>query len=113
MDGWLWRIVANVAKDSHRARARRVGLWRRFVDEWSEPGANVEERALESITHQEVLAAVRGLKDRDRILIALRFGADLELSTVGEEVGLSAASAGQAVLRALARLQHALEVTSR
>jgi RNA polymerase sigma-70 factor (ECF subfamily) len=111
IDGWLWRIVANVAKDSHRARSRRVGLWRRLTATWSEPSATVEDRALASITHRELLVAIRRLNDRDRMLIALRFGADLELSTVGDAVGLSADSAGQAVLRALARLRRVLEVS--
>jgi RNA polymerase sigma factor (sigma-70 family) len=110
MDAWLWRIVANVAKDSHRARARRAGLWQRLVGAWSvEPAANVEDRALESITRQELLIAIRRLAERDRMLIALRFGADLDLATVGEAVGLSADSAGQAVLRALGRLRRGLE----
>lgn len=110
MDAWLWRIVANVAKDSHRARARRAGLWQRLVTTWSEPAANVEDRALESITRQELMTAIRRLAGRDRMLIALRFGADLDLATVGAAVGLSADSAGQAVLRALARLRRGLEI---
>ncbi len=110
MDSWLWRIVANAAKDSHRARARRAGLWRRLVATWSEPAANVEDRALESVTRQELLLAIRDLPGRDRVLIALRFGADLDLATVGEAVGLGADSAGQAVLRALGRLRRGLEM---
>lgn len=110
IDGWLWRIIANTAKDSRRAGARRVGLWRRLVASWAEPAASVEERAIDSITNEELLAAIRRLGDRDRILIALRFGADLELSNVGDAVGLSADSAGQAVLRALVRLRRVLEV---
>ncbi len=111
VDAWLWRIVANVAKDSHRARARRAGLWQRLAAAWStEPAANVEDRALESITWHELLIAIRRLPERDRTLIALRFGADLDLAMVGEAVGLSADSAGQAVLRALGRLRRGLEM---
>lgn len=109
IDAWLWKIVANAARDSHRARARRAGLWQRLAATWSEPAATVEDRALESISRQELLAAVRELKDRDRLLIALRFGADLDLATVGHAVGLSGDSAGQAVLRALSRLRDRLE----
>jgi RNA polymerase sigma factor (sigma-70 family) len=110
MDGWLWRIVANVARDSHRGRARSSALWRRMVGVWQEPAENVEERALASFTRDEMVNAVRELNERDRLLIALRFGADLDLATVGKAVGLSADSTGQAVLRALARLRSRLEV---
>ena len=46
------------------------------------------------------------------MLIALRFGADLDLAMVGEAVGLGADSAGQAVLRALGRLRSGLEKLS-
>jgi RNA polymerase sigma-70 factor (ECF subfamily) len=111
METWLWRIVANAANDSHRARARRFALLRRLATRWHEPTGAVEERALDSIEHAELLRAVRTLDDRDRLMIALRFGADLDLATVGEAVGLSSDSAGQAVLRALARLRRRLEVS--
>jgi len=112
IDRWLWRIVANVAKDSYRARARRLAMWKRLAARWHEPARAVEDRALDAIAHGELIEAVRTLNDRDRLLIALRFGADLDLATVGNAIGLSADSAGQAVLRALARLRHRLEVST-
>jgi RNA polymerase sigma-70 factor, ECF subfamily len=111
IDGWLWRIVANVARDSHRARARRLALWQRLVSRWREPVETVEDRALQAISNQELFGAIRKLNDRDRLLIALRFGADLDLNTLGAAIGLSADSAGQAVLRALSRLRHHMEVS--
>jgi RNA polymerase sigma factor (sigma-70 family) len=83
----------------------------RLATRWHEPTGAVEERALEAIEHEELLRAVRTLDDRDRLMIALRFGADLDLATVGQAVGLSSDSAGRAVLRALARLRRRLEVS--
>ena len=109
VDRWLWRIVANTARDSRRAQVRRQSLWRRLTATWTEPSTTVEDRALESVSRHELLAAVRALKERDRMLIALRFGADLDLATVGHAIGLSGDSAGQAVLRALSRLRDRLE----
>jgi RNA polymerase sigma-70 factor (ECF subfamily) len=111
MDGWLWRIVANVARDAFRARSRRLATWQRFMSRWHEHGESVEDRALADISHGELIAAVRSLDQRDRLLIALRYGADLDLAKVGAAVGLSAGSAGQAVLRALSRLRRRLEVS--
>jgi RNA polymerase sigma factor (sigma-70 family) len=111
IDRWLWRIVANAAKDSHRARMRRLALWDRLASRGHDSGEKTEDRALEAIEHAELIRAVRTLDDRDRLLIALRFGADLDLTSVGEVVSLSADSAGQAVLRALSRLRRRLEVS--
>ena len=111
IDRWLWRIVANVAKDSHRARARRFAMWWRLAARWNEPEGAVEDRALAAIANDALIKSVRTLNDRDRLLIALRFGADLDLGAVGDAIGLSADSAGQAVLRALARLRRQLEVS--
>src|SRR5260370_13664914 len=108
IDRWLWRIVANGAKDSYRARARRLAMWRRLAARWHEPVGAVEDRALDAIANDELIEAVRNLNDRDRLLIALRYGADLELGAVGDAIGLSGDSAGQAVLRALARLRQPL-----
>jgi DNA-directed RNA polymerase specialized sigma subunit len=47
---------------------------------------------------------------RDRTLLALRFGADLDLRAVGAALGMSEATAGKAVLRALEKLRTTLEV---
>src|SRR5260370_26133 len=87
---WMWRIVANVAKDSYRARARRLAMWRRLVGRWHEPVGAVEDRALDAIANAELIKAIRNLNDRDRLLIALRFGADLDLGAVGDATGLTA-----------------------
>lgn len=111
IDRWLWRIVVNVARDQHRSGARRRALWTRLLEHWYEAEGTVEGRALDSIDNQELMEAIRSLSERDRLLVALRFGADLDLAGVGQAVGLSTDSAGQAVLRALARLRSRLEAT--
>jgi RNA polymerase sigma factor (sigma-70 family) len=111
IDGWLWRIVVNVARDFHRARARRFVLWQRLVSRSHEASETVEDRALRAVSNEELINAVRSLNERDRLLVALRFGADLDLTNVGAAVGLNADAAGQAVLRALSRLRQHLEVS--
>jgi DNA-directed RNA polymerase specialized sigma24 family protein len=49
------------------------------------------------------------LPARDRLLIALRFGADLDYAAVGLASGLTAAAATMAVRRAIAKLRNHLE----
>jgi len=68
---------------------------------------------LDRIENSRLLAAVRAMGPRDRMLLALRFGADLDLRAVGSALGMSDATAGKAVLRALEKLRATLEVRPR
>jgi RNA polymerase sigma-70 factor (ECF subfamily) len=110
MEAWLWRIVANVAHDHQRAERRRFALWSRLSRLRHESAGSVESIAVERIDNARLLEAVRELGPRDRTLLALRFGADLDLRAVGVAVGMTEATAGKAVLRALEKLRSHLEV---
>lgn len=110
IEAWLWRIVANVASDMQRAERRRFALWTRLSRVREVTIESVESLAIDHIDNQRLLASVRLLGPRDRTLLALRFGADLNLSAVGEALGMSEATAGRAVLRALEKLRSSLEV---
>jgi RNA polymerase sigma-70 factor (ECF subfamily) len=93
MEGWLWRIVANTAKDATRLRRREPAV------------VNLEDVAVERLAAGELLNALARLSPRDRQLLGLRFVADLDTASVGAIVGLSAESARRAVGRALDRLR--------
>ncbi len=110
IEAWLWRIVANAAHDHQRAERRRMALWTRLSGFWDSPSESVESLALDRIDNSRLLAAVRAMGPRDRMLLALRFGADLDLRAVGSALGMSDATAGKAVLRALEKLRTTLEV---
>jgi RNA polymerase sigma-70 factor (ECF subfamily) len=106
-DAWLWRIVANTAHDmARRGVARR--LLRTRLALWREPGEAVEPMALRRLESIELLDAVRQLPPRDRMLIGLRYGADLDIDEVAAAVGLRSDSAGRAVRRAVDRLRSIL-----
>lgn len=110
LERWLWRIVVNSARDSRRRDSRRLALKDRLTQLWHEASSTVEVRALDNITNENLLAAVHSLGRRDRMLLGLRYGADLNLAAVGAAVGLSEAAAGRAVLRAISKLRKRLEV---
>lgn len=106
-EGWLWRIVTNVARDAGRIRGREYALLQRLLQ------AHVREQPAEpdvavQIGDEELLTAIRQLDPRSRALIALRFGADLDYARVGEALGLSPAAAKMATHRALAALRRLL-----
>lgn len=103
VDAWLWRIVVNTARDAQRRAWTRAALPERIGREVV--SSSVEDVAIERVTAAELLATVRRLSLRDRELIALRFGADLDTAAVGDAVGLTAESARRAIGRALERLR--------
>ncbi len=89
-----------------------MALWQRLAAQRSEPEDStddVEARALAHLSDSEVLAAVRRLRPRERTVIALRFGADLDHASIGAAIGLSPNAARVAVRRALDRLRDHLQ----
>ena len=110
LEAWLWRIVANAAHDHQRAERRRFALWTRLSGFRDSPDESVESLAIDRIDNSRLLEAVRAMGPRDRTLLALRFGADLDLRAVGLALGMTEATAGKAVLRALEKLRTTLEV---
>jgi RNA polymerase sigma factor (sigma-70 family) len=108
-DAWLWRIVVNTARDAGRASSRRLALFDRLAGmHRARPLDDAETLALERITDQELLAAVRALKPRPRTLVALRFGAQLSFAEIGEQLGISEAAALMATKRSLESLRRTL-----
>jgi RNA polymerase sigma factor (sigma-70 family) len=104
MEGWLWRIVSNTAKDAMRRARLRALLPERLAR--SEPAVvDLEGVAIERLAATELLDALARLSPRDRQLLGLRFVADLDTASVGAIVGLSAESARRAIGRALDRLR--------
>ena len=113
VESWLWRIVVNAAKDSARRRQRAIDLLLRVGLFAPREVESVEDAVLTRLRDADLHAELRLLPDRDRTLLALRFGAGLTTDEAGAAVGLNPDSAGKAIRRALARLRARLEVTRR
>ena len=110
-EAWLWRIVVNAARDSARRRERSRWLVERLAVSTTRESESVEAAVLARLRDAELHAQIRRLPHRDRVVIALRYGAGLDIGEVGAAVGLSPDSAGKAIRRALARLRARLEET--
>jgi len=110
VDAWLWRIVQNTARDFGRAARRRQVLIEKITLFFSK-----EEAAWPDIDNQiarwDLLAAIRSLPSHQRTLIAMRYGADLEYSAIGRNMGMSAIATRAATRRALSRLRRELQRT--
>jgi RNA polymerase sigma-70 factor (ECF subfamily) len=110
-EAWLWRIVVNSARDSARRRDRARDLLERLSFMAPRESESVEDAVLTRLRDADLHAHLRLLSHRDRMLLALRYGAGLETSEVGAAVGLNSDTAGKAIRRALGRLRARLEVS--
>ncbi|MGN6170577.1 MAG: RNA polymerase sigma factor [Solirubrobacteraceae bacterium] len=105
---WLLAIARNLVVDHYRARSRRP------------PTVSLEELSdaqLDSTGYTnpalgvgpELESALSALGERERELIALRYGADLSGPQVASVTGLSVANVQQILSRSLRRLRAELE----
>ena len=100
---WLIGIANNCIADTWPEAGRRVDLdVEELIGTQDDFTAGVAERA-------DLYAAVARLDDRDRELIALRYGADLSARQIGRRLGMRTNAAEVALHRALGRLRRALE----
>jgi RNA polymerase sigma factor (sigma-70 family) len=98
--GWLLGIARNCVYDA-MLRPRTISLERDEVGE-----TELEERVVVRLSLRQALAT---LADRDRELLALRYGADLKTREIGELLELQTNPVEVALSRARARLAAALE----
>jgi RNA polymerase sigma factor (sigma-70 family) len=101
---WLLAIAHNVLVDHHRRKRPAI------VEA-------IDERALASVSGPEermggppeLLDALAALSERDREVLALRYGGDLSGPEIGQLLGLSLANVHQITSRSLRTLRGLLE----
>ena len=98
--GWLIGIARRCIVDAARTETPIA-----VVPETASTG----DLEADAIRRLDLAAALARLDERDRELLALRYGADLTARQVGEVVGLRTNSVEVALHRALARLRDLLE----
>ncbi len=107
-EAWLFRIARNVLRDHRRAGRRRrwvsLGTLRDLVADAPSP----EERLLLEEEVRELLAALAELGERDRTVLSLRYGGDLDTREIARILGVREAAVRTRIWRALGRLREAL-----
>jgi RNA polymerase sigma factor (sigma-70 family) len=98
-----------------------IGIARRCIDDaMMKPRAELggpldmtspEDLEADALQRLTLAAAVEGLDERSRDLVALRYGADLSARQIGEILGLKTNAVEVALHRTLARLRPELEET--
>ena len=108
---WLLAIVANEARNRRRAAGRRAGLAARAAAQPASGDAapSPEALLLSGGTRRELLAALSGLDERDRSVIACRYLLDLSERETADVLGCRPGTVKSRLSRALARLREQLE----
>lgn len=106
---WLFSIARNAVTDYYRAHKRRTfySLDSLLSLVWSKPSP--EELAIRDSNYQELFKALGKLREKERHVIAMKFGARLKHAEIAELIGVSEASVGVIVYRSLRKLQKVLE----
>lgn len=96
LEGWIWRIVLNLAHDRLRSRLREPV----FALERAEP----EPAAQAAELHERLLA----LPDRQRLAVFLRYYADLSYEQIAEALGVRAGTVAASLHAAHTALREGL-----
>ncbi|HEX5047206.1 MAG TPA: sigma-70 family RNA polymerase sigma factor [Gammaproteobacteria bacterium] len=99
---WLVAIARNVATD--HLRARRIHAPLEAADEVAAPGTPEDEHARAS-DRERLAALVERLPERERELLALKYGAGMTNRAIAELTGLSESNVGTIVHRAVQTLR--------
>jgi len=106
---WLLSIVANEARNRRRSAGRREGLALRAADSPSGDAAPSPEAAvLDAESRAVLLAAVNGLRDDDRDVIAARYFLELSEAETADALSIPRGTVKSRLSRALGRLRAGL-----
>jgi RNA polymerase sigma-70 factor (ECF subfamily) len=106
---WILGIARNVVRDHLRARRRWGWLPLDWLGERATSEPDPEHAAIRNERDRHLLDAIRGLSDRERDVLGLKFGAGLTNRAIASVTGLRESHVGVIVYRALGRLRTRLE----
>ena len=98
LEGWIWRITFHAALEARRRQGAET------LDD-----AVAESAVLEDERDPEVVAALRALPPRQRLIVFLRYFADLSYDDIADACGISEGTVAAALAQARAHLADALK----
>jgi RNA polymerase sigma-70 factor (ECF subfamily) len=103
LEAWVWRIVVNEARDTRsRLRARSDA-------ERSEAVVDAVLAEREPAPDEPILRALAELPERQRLVVFLRFFADLDYAAIARVLEISEGTVGSTLNQAQSRLRELLE----
>jgi RNA polymerase sigma-70 factor (ECF subfamily) len=104
---WLFRIVANEARNQRRSSGRRARLALRTISAEAH-GPTPEDAAVASQQRAVLLRALDALPERDRLVLSCRFLLGLSEAETAAALDCAAGTVKSRTSRALERLRHRL-----
>ena len=105
LEAWVWRAVVNAARKRRRKYAREVQML---------PAPTVSNGSgPEHEPRSELAALVGALPERQRLILFLRYYADLDYRRIAEILGVETGTVSASLHAARATLRRALEEVSR
>ena len=108
---WLLQIVANEARNKRRAAGRRTGLELRLAEGRPRRDAapSPEDAALDKERDARLLAALRTLREEDRLVVGYRYFLGLTEAETAAAMCCATGTVKSRVSRALSKLRAELE----
>jgi RNA polymerase sigma-70 factor (ECF subfamily) len=100
LEAWIWRISLSYALDGRRA-ARRLA--------WNGVPETIDPQLPDPVGDPELASAVRELAPRQRLMVFLRYYADLSYAQIAVSCGVSEGTVAAALAQARAVLLEALD----
>lgn len=104
LEAWLWRVVVNAAREQYRRRGERPQ---------PETAATRRNGTVEDETEARVRLALLLLPERQRLVLFLRYYADLDYRAIAETLEVAPGTVGVTLSTARARLRQLLEEVPR
>jgi RNA polymerase sigma factor (sigma-70 family) len=101
IDGWVWRTVVNAARNARRDRPPVSLTWSEVLDKRAAQNGSPPTAEIGSL-----LAA---LPERQRLVLFLRYYADLDYERIGEALEIQPGTVGATLNQAHAALRRQLE----
>ena len=105
LDGWVWRIVVHTAQNA----AGRLASARVAQARSNQPRRTTEDGA--DVELAEVQALVRELPERQRLVLFLRYYADLDYTTIADVLEISSGTVGATLNQARQGLRGLIDQT--
>ncbi|TVX89863.1 sigma-70 family RNA polymerase sigma factor [Paenibacillus agilis] len=106
---WLFAIARNAVTDYFRVQKRRVSFSLDSIVNMVLQRPSPEDVVIQDDHHQALFASLAMLSDKERHIIAMKYGAGLKNSEIADLLGVSDSNIGVVLYRSLKKLHKVLE----
>ncbi|MED2003676.1 sigma-70 family RNA polymerase sigma factor [Brevibacillus laterosporus] len=106
---WLFAIARNAVTDYFRSQKKKMSFSLESILDMVLPKSSPEEIVIRGDNNQALFKALAKLSDKERNIIAMKYGAGLKNTEIAVLLGVSGSNIGVVLYRCLKKLQTELE----